>query len=85
VPVSLVSRLPAPLAAIAMALHSIVAIVLYVTILLARNVGIRLAVGKVQLVHHLNGNARYAVLPFLTYTDMSVISSIYLLIKYRLI
>jgi hypothetical protein len=63
-PVSLVSRPLEPLAAIAMALPSIVAIVLYVTILLAQHVGIRLTVGKVQLVHHLNGNARYAVLTF---------------------
>ncbi len=61
-PVPLIHRLVAPLAAIAMALPSIVAIVLNVTILLAQHVGIRLAVDQVQLVHHLNGNARYAVL-----------------------
>jgi hypothetical protein len=44
VPVLLVSRLLAPLAAIAMALPSIVAIVLNVTILLAQHVGVHLAV-----------------------------------------
>ncbi len=84
-PVSLVSRLHAPLAAIAMALHSIVAILLNVTILLAQHVGIRLAVDQVQLVHHLNGNARYAVLSFSQLKQTCQLFQVFISINFRLI
>lgn len=77
----LVRRLLALLVAIAMVLHTIVAIVLYVIILPGQLVGIHLVVGKVHHVHQLNGNARYNYYSILNLDficiNISIISIIY--------